>query len=111
MEPQEQDSAAAEQLASDLGREVGAERGGAILELARAHALCARNRRGSATSEFKVAALLILGGLGMIGLGTYTGDGALVAQGTDLAKIVGAGYAVSRGIAKKSDTPAKEPAP
>lgn len=89
-----------EQLAAQLGSKIGKEAGDPILQLAKSHMLLSASRPGATTSEFKLSVLLVLGGLAMIGLGAYTGDATLQQQGVDLAKIVGAGYAASRGLAK-----------
>ena len=88
------------ELASQLGGEIGREAGPTLLKQARAALLANASRAGKSTSEFKLSLLLVLGGLAMVAIGAQSGDAALQQQGVDLAKIVGAGYAASRGLAK-----------
>lgn len=90
----------ADQLASDLARELSGENGAAILKQARAILVANGGRQGIYTSEFLMSITLILAGLVMIGLGLWKGSTDLQGQGSSLISVVGAGYAVSRGIAK-----------
>lgn len=87
-------------LATDLGAEVGKEAGPRLLELARAAMLNSAGKPGTQTSEFKLAALGLVGALGLAGFGAYTGNPALIAQGVELGKWCIAGYAGARGMSK-----------
>ena len=93
--------AIAEELAAVLGR----EQGGILLERARALTLLNANRTGTQTSEFKMAALGVISGFGLLVLGSVNVQPELSAQGMDLVQWSVAGYAVSRGIAKASKSP------
>lgn len=90
----------AETLASDLGAEVGREAGPSLLKMSRAALLANASRPGESTSEFKMSGLLVIAGLIMIALGLWKGDPVLQEHGVQLAEVVGAGYAASRGISK-----------
>ena len=93
-------SSKADQLASDLARELSGENGAAILKAARSLLAIGGGRQGIYTSEFLMSITLIVAGLVMIGLGLWKGSTDLQGQGSSLISVVGAGYAVSRGIAK-----------
>jgi hypothetical protein len=87
-------------LAEDLGSRVGRTQGSAILDLVKARLLLIKHKEGHQTSEFKLSVVLISAGLIILMLGVWHDDSALQSQGIELAKIVGAGYAASRGLAK-----------
>tara|TARA_R110000796_G_scaffold64044_1_gene148209 strand:+ start:1440 stop:1649 length:210 start_codon:yes stop_codon:yes gene_type:complete len=59
-----------------------------------------KQKPGEQTSEFKLAALGIVGAILMGGYGAYIGDSELTSQGVELAKWCIAGYAAARGISK-----------
>lgn len=88
------------QLASDLGAEVGREQGDALLKQARAALMANSSRPGSSTSEYKLAMIGILAGLGMVALGVWKDQPDLRTTGADLVTYCAAGYAASRGLAK-----------
>ena len=87
-------------LAEDLASEVGREAGPALVTMARAQLLAGAGKPGKETSEFRVTALLVVAGLALIGAGVYGDLADLRAYGVDLLKVVGAAYALSRGLAK-----------
>lgn len=87
-------------LASLLGSEVGKEAGPTILKQARLQLLTTSDRSGLETSEGKLALAIVLAGFTMVLVGAWKGYPDLQAQGVDLIKYVGAGYAVSRGLSK-----------
>lgn len=97
------------ELAAELAAHLGREQGGALLERARALALAPAGRAGSTTSEFRLSVLLVVAGLALAALGVYNAQPELQAQGVDLLKFVGAGYALSRGLAKAGAAVAKKP--
>lgn len=88
------------ELAKDLGAEVGRESAPVILKLTREALLVQASKPGASTSEYKMSALLVIAGLVMVALGEWADKPDLSKQGGDLVAIVGAGYAVSRGLAK-----------
>lgn len=88
------------ELASELGSEIGRDAGAPLLRTARAAILANASRPGSSTSEFKLSVVLVLVGGAMVITGAYLGDTTLQAQGSELVKWVGLGYAASRGLAK-----------
>lgn len=96
------------ELASELAAHLGRERGGQLLELARTQALTSAAKPGGQSSEFRLSVLLVVAGLALAALGAYNGQPELQSQGVDLLKVVGAGYAISRGIAK-AGAAAKKP--
>ena len=93
--PPEQEDLAAE-LAAQLGRAQGAD----LLKLARAAAVFNGTRPGTSTSEFRMSAIAVVVGGGLVALGSYFTDPALRAQGLELIQWAVAAYAVSRGISK-----------
>jgi len=88
-------------LAEDLASHLGREQGGKLLEMARAHLVLQSSRPGTSTSEFRLAALAILAGLVLIGIGaTQPEQSALLDRGLELVQWATVGYGVSRGLAK-----------
>jgi hypothetical protein len=99
----------AEALASALARELVAEEGHAILKQARATLQGRGQRSGTNTSEYNMSRALIGAGLCMIVIGVLSGHADLQGQGVNLISVVGAGYAVSRGIAKVGASKSEPP--
>lgn len=87
-------------LAQKLAAEVGKESGPELLKLARVAMAANASKSGTATSEFKLSALLVAAGMLMVFGGVAKDKPDLQQQGVDLISVVGAGYAASRGLAK-----------
>ena len=88
------------ELATELSGEVGREAGPAVLNMVRKRLIEGASRPGTKTSEYKLAALGLLGALGLVGFGAYSGDAEMQSRGIELAKWCIVGYAGSRGAAK-----------
>jgi hypothetical protein len=87
-------------LATELAGLLGREKGGPLLEMARAHVLMDANKPGTQTSEFKLTVLGVCAGFAILALGTWKADPELANRGLDLVQWSIAGYAIARGIAK-----------
>ena len=99
-QPREDEALSADDLASELGAQVGREAGGQLLEMARSALIVGAARQGPQTSEFRLTMLLVLAGAALAAYGAARGLPELQSQGVDLLKWAGVGYAASRGIAK-----------
>jgi len=99
-DPKQDPNPEAQQLAAELASRLGREQGDALLAKARTLLVLGAAARGPSTSEFKLAALAILAGLALVGLGVATEQSNLLDRGMELIQWATVGYGVSRGLAK-----------
>jgi hypothetical protein len=99
-DPKQDPHPEAQALAAELAARLGREQGDALLAKARTLLVLGAAARGPSTSEFKLAALAIVSGLALVGLGVATEQPDLLDRGLELVQWATVGYGVSRGLAK-----------